>query len=159
MKNFSHKNPTKGFTLIEIIVVLVILGVLAAIAVGAYFDCIERARAAEAVTEMKSIKDQIEACLSSKTDLNERQNCILRTINLANFQISTMAGEDTAPGNTTYMIYAVRRGYADTGGLAIGCEGGAGAAFINTHPSGVYMCRHPDGHFDTAGYGRYKGAF
>ena len=47
----------KGFTLIEMLVVVLIIGVLAAIAVPQYEASIEKSRVAEALVMMKSISD------------------------------------------------------------------------------------------------------
>ncbi len=47
----------KGFTLIEMLVVVLIIGVLAAIAVPQYEASIEKSRVAEALVMMKSIAD------------------------------------------------------------------------------------------------------
>lgn len=52
------KNKAKGFTLIEIMVVVVIVGILVAIAIPAYKDYVTRSQVAEAIylgTGMKSI--------------------------------------------------------------------------------------------------------
>lgn len=55
----------KAFTLIEIVVVLIIVGVLFAIAVPSYFSMINKAKTAEVLLTMKNAKDQIIACLQS----------------------------------------------------------------------------------------------
>ena len=53
----------KAFTLIEIIVVLIILGVLASIALPAYFSLVSKSRSAEVFVTIKQMKDQVLACL------------------------------------------------------------------------------------------------
>ena len=51
-----------GFTLIEIIIVLIVLGVLASIAIPSYFSWVQRSRAALAILTMKDIANKIDAC-------------------------------------------------------------------------------------------------
>ena len=54
MKNLLNR-MREGFTLIEILIVVVIIGILATVAIPAYFRYVERGYAADAKTQIKSI--------------------------------------------------------------------------------------------------------
>ncbi|MBF0570456.1 MAG: prepilin-type N-terminal cleavage/methylation domain-containing protein [Candidatus Omnitrophica bacterium] len=61
----QHNN---GFTLLEIIVVLIIIGILVAIAVPNIYGWIDRSAASEGNSSLRLLSDQMDACmLTTKT--------------------------------------------------------------------------------------------
>ncbi|TKB51287.1 prepilin-type N-terminal cleavage/methylation domain-containing protein [Ferrimonas sediminicola] len=60
----THTRP-QGFTLIELMIVVAIVGILAAIALPAYQTYTKRAKFAEVIAATGSIKTQIEVCMQT----------------------------------------------------------------------------------------------
>lgn len=58
----------KGFTMIELLVVVVIIGVLSSIALPNYMRSVEKTRATEALSVLKSINDASYAFVSEKNE-------------------------------------------------------------------------------------------
>lgn len=52
----------KGFTLLEIVIVLIIVGVLASVAMPALFSNVEKSRSSEALNTLGVIKRAVESC-------------------------------------------------------------------------------------------------
>ena len=58
MFNNIKQKIQEGFTLVEILIVVVIIGILAAIAIPTYFSYVEKAYAADANTQIKTIFEE-----------------------------------------------------------------------------------------------------
>jgi len=68
MINNVKRKIQEGFTLVEILIVVVIVGILAAIAIPTYFNYVEKAYASDAQTQIKTI---LEECKIWKTTNSE----------------------------------------------------------------------------------------
>jgi prepilin-type N-terminal cleavage/methylation domain-containing protein len=66
MRKFNNKS---GFTLIEIIVVLIIIGILAAIALPNIFGNIQKSKGSQALTQMDEDKAALESCLAKNSGI------------------------------------------------------------------------------------------
>lgn len=65
------RNDAQGFTLVELMFVVVIIGVLAAIAYPAYLDYVMKARRSDAKTVLLDVSQQLERCYSMHNAFND----------------------------------------------------------------------------------------
>ncbi len=97
-------NNRSGFTLLEIIVVLIIIGILATIAVPNLFSNVAKSKAGEAFANISSIRPGIEACIAAHPN-QEASSCSggqYRAFS-ANFSYYLT---NLANGNTIYELVA-----------------------------------------------------
>jgi len=62
----KHRVTQKGFTLIEILIVVALIGIIASIAIPVYHDYVDRARNAAALSDLKNLKSGLEAFFSEQ---------------------------------------------------------------------------------------------
>ncbi len=71
----TMKKVQQGFTLIELMIVVAIIGILAAIAIPAYQDYIARSQMSEAMTLASGLKTSMTECYANNGTFPNNQEC------------------------------------------------------------------------------------
>ena len=97
----------KGFTLIELMIVVAIIGILAAIAIPQYQNYIAKSQVSRAMGETSSIKTAVETCLNEGKDA---VNACPLGITTSNIQATTVnaAGVDANGNNAAALTEATK---------------------------------------------------
>jgi len=114
--NFKHK----GFTLIELMIVIAVIGILAAIALPSYQDYVERARRADAKANILAVQLAQEKWRANNatytSDLTATGLNFGSAFDATNSPYYTIALATPAPASTSYTITAaIRAGSSQVG--------------------------------------------
>ena len=123
MKNIRNNS---GFTLLEIIIVVIIIGVLASLALPRLFSTVEFSRSTEAMAAIGAVRSSIERCLIKSgsgnyadcQNFSDEANKDLDIENPENNAGSHFGYDITPNGTTGYTITATRNTLASGDGSA-----------------------------------------
>jgi prepilin-type N-terminal cleavage/methylation domain-containing protein len=110
MSRFTVKKSRTGFTLVELAVVIVIIGVLAAFGIPQFLKSVERTKAAEAFNYLAAVRSAQERFVAQQgvyttaaTDLDIRQMAPKY------FDVGTIIVDNSVPGSPSWSLMLTRK--------------------------------------------------
>jgi len=143
MKNLQtmKQSVQKGFTLIELMIVVAIIGILAALAIPAYTDYTIKSRVAEGASLSGSAKTAIEVYWSENGTMRTPAGAIILDADVdftsqSAAYVSSVHIEADSGGTSPIVVISLRHNTARLGGLANGTNtGGADGGCFEYTPS------------------------
>jgi len=129
----SLNKQNKGFTIVELLIVIVVIGILAGLVITTYNGIQQKARNTERTTDLKTFQSQLEAYYAqnarypSSTDLgsNSANNVTFIGANLKGMDKETLRDPKATAGDYSLGTAAASGKYAYAPSPA-GCDNGAG---------------------------------
>ena len=113
-------NAQKGFTLIELMIVVAIIGILAAIAIPAYQDYVAKSKASAALADIAALKTGYELHYNEKGSTGLDLAAIGGTKETGNCTVSVTAPTDAQDGAATATTDAIKCVIKNPGRLGTG---------------------------------------
>lgn len=115
------RNNKSGFTLLEVIIVIIIVGVLASLALPRFFSTVEFSKSSEALSNMGVVRQAIERCYLSSS--GTYVGCTMTTLDTDD--------PSTAPGTRfTYSISGATASAYTIQATRLTVDGGDGTSWI-----------------------------
>ena len=120
--NIMNKSNQQGFTLIELMIVVAIIGILASIAIPAYQDYMTRAKWSKSISEVAAVKLAIGECLNDNSGLLGSCDTVGVGGELEPYGISAMpAGGDAVANGVTLVVNTAAISIDGRNGALGGC--------------------------------------
>ena len=131
-------NQRSGFTLLEIIIVIIIVGVLASLALPRFFSTVEFSRSTEALQNASVVRQSVERCYLGNA--GTYNGCLIASIDVENPSNSPGAHFTYAITGQTATSYTirVRRNNVDTGDTTSEIFIEQGAAGVTRSGTGAF---------------------
>lgn len=143
----THTRTHKGFTLVEILIVVVILGILAAIVIPQFTNASESAKAGSLVSQLQTIRSQLELAQVQHGGIYPDLSANWNHMTTATDPSSTSAGAYTASDNDgdevgPYLQQAPRNPFMNT--AAVGAAAAEGVGWVYSQATGQITAVIPE---------------
>lgn len=140
----------RGFTLIEVMIVVAIIGILAGIAYPSYTDYVRRSRIAEATGELSALRVRLEQFYQDNRNYGSTAaNCGIAMPNAGNGPFTFVCRQGATANNQSYILEAVGNAGGPMAGYTFTLDNNntrSTTAFVGAAvlPAGCWLARRGD---------------